>query len=312
MKRILNMLLMSLCVLLLGVGCATTNVSVEAPQIPPFEPDPVETPDSGVESTTEENTQNATQTEVTVETTETTVEVETVVMPIHFSLAVNNQTQDELDAAATISKIVIQGIKNASVRYDENGHVYFDLLIAYNNMSGKPITISEMVSRVIFLDDTATKNELLTYAYSDFCDIVKPGCQLRDFYKRYDCGFYVPKESKARLSQIFKAGENEEYMTFDFGQLTDKKLDAIAQERLKADGYSKDTQLMVMNEPMERLLYIYNNMNGTGKNSGKFVLLGEGVANYNGPKGTVIIGKVFLAAVLDRNPINYIFTIDNP
>ncbi len=309
MKKLLNVFLMMLCLLWLGVGCVSQNYE-EPPSLP------IEIGTPGVDEGEDEEAEEAEEAEEskTEEAEKAEAEEEAAEeadMPVHVSLATSGKSQAELDAAAIISKIVFMGIKNASIRYEEDGHVYLDVLVAYDNQSGKPITISEIVSRAIFMDETANRNELTTYAYSDFCDITKPGCQLRDFYAKFDCGFYVPKESKARLSQVFKPGQNEEYMTFDFGQLLDNKLDADAQERLKADGYAKGSQLMILQEPMMRLLRLYNTMNGADKNDGKFVLLGEGVANYNGPKGTVIIGKVFIAAVLDRTPFMFIYANEN-
>ena len=305
MKKIMTMLLAMLCLLWIGAGCASQQ-PVEVPpaidldiETPPVDPGEDEEPDKEDEEGEED------------EETEETEEVEAVPMPVHVSLATNGRSQMEQDAAALISKIVFLGIKDTSIRYEQDGHVYLDTLVAYDNMGDRPVTVSEMVARAIFMDESATRNELTTYAYSDFCEITVPGCQLRDFYQKFDCGFYVPKETKARLSQIFKVGRNEERMTFDFGQIQDTKLDAAAQERLKADGYTKETQLMVMQEPMQRLLRLYNTMNGPEKNAGKFVLLGEGVANYNGPKGTVIIGKVFIAAVLGRSPIMFIYANEN-
>jgi len=300
MKKSLNVFVLTLGLLWLGIGCATKELPPPSPPVPiAIEVPEVPTEDSSVDQHDEPEG---------VITPEAPQMVADEPVPVHFSLAFTPQSQADLDAAALLSKIVFIGIENISIRYAEDGHAYLDIILEYDNMSGKPITISEMVLRAIFMDETTTKRELTTYAYSDFCDTSVPGCQLRDIYKKYDCGFYVPKTSMARLSQIYKAGQNEEHMTFDFGKIFDNRLDAYAQERLKVDGYSKDTQFMVIQEPMTRLLRLYNTMNGPYKNDGKFVLLGEGVANYNDQSGTVRLGKVFIAAVLDRIPIMFIYT----
>lgn len=228
-------------------------------------------------------------------------------------------TSTEKDADILLNKMTFTGVLDVTLRPNYSfigeraGHLLMDVNVEYNVPKDKFITISEMVAKVIVMDDTLGKDELVTYAYSDFCDISQPGCVLRDYFKKYECGDYVNVQSEdaPRRSVKFDGGQNTMKMTFDFGSLINVEMSQNGNTAMGKLGYaSPSNEFVVERVALQRLFFLANTLNGPKKNQSKLILVVEGNANYNGEDGTVRLDKIRMAVVLSRKKVDYLY--ENP
>ena len=233
--------------------------------------------------------------------------------------AFGQATTSEKDSDILINKLKFIGVTDVVLRpiYSNNGplagHLLMQVTLEYDVPKDKFLTISEMEANAIVIDKTLTTEDLLTYAYSDFCDIKQPGCVLKEYYKKFECGKYIndKKEDGPRVSIKFDGGRNTMVMTFDFGSLINIPLSNAATGRMATEGYVYPDNFIVNMVDMNRLFRLSNNLNGPEKNMSKLVIVAKGYANYNDAKtGTVRLGEVNLAVVLRRKKVDYLY--ENP
>ena len=224
-------------------------------------------------------------------------------------------TQPETDANTLLDKLVFTGVVNVELEPNySDGNLYMIAEIEYDVPKDKFITISEMAAKVIVMDETISKDELSTFAYTDYCDINDKStkCALRDFFKKYECGTYVnPTDEKSpRRSEVFEGGKHTKKMRFNFGPLVNKAMSTAAEQRMKPDGFAYPNQFVVNQADLNRLFKLSNSLNGPRKNDSKLIIVAEGNANYNGTDGTVRLEYVRLAVVLSRVKVDYLY--ENP
>ena len=204
------------------------------------------------------------------------------------------------------AQILFNGVKSVELKATDTGDLLMKASIEYDNQYEDDIALSDVKAKSLVIDKNFREDEdVFTLVYYDFCE---KGCQLREYYKNFECGVYEPEKTAARQSFLFKKGVHTAVLTFNVGNLNNIALTNDASQKTP---FNKDTNFVTSYKTINNLIRISNALNGIDKDNSTLVFVLEGNGHYQKNKGgqstTVVIGEIKMASVLGRQHIDYIF-----